>query len=53
LVTVNGRPPAQADLKKQSENDMNAQQITGSSPARADNRENFLTRNLWLDIISR
>ncbi len=47
LVTVNGRPPAQADIKKQSENDTNARQIVGSKSGKgADNRENFLTPDL-------
>src|SRR5437868_2616081 len=50
LLSVNGRPPASADLKKQSENDGNARQLFGSStPHKGDNRENFLTP----EIVSR
>src|SRR5258708_3014784 len=45
LLTVNGRSPAQADVKKQSENDENARQVLGQSKsAKAlGNRDNFLT----------
>src|ERR1041385_7904460 len=43
LVEVNGRPPAEADLKKQAENESNASQMTGSKNKKGDNRENFLT----------
>jgi hypothetical protein len=50
LVEVNGRPPADADLKKQAENESNARQMTGNSKSsKSDNRENFLTP----DIVSR
>jgi hypothetical protein len=49
LVEVNGHAPAQADLKKQAENESNAQQMTGSKSNKAENRENFLTP----DIVSR
>lgn len=42
LVEVNGRPPAEADLKKQAENESNARQMTGKAN-KADNRDNFLT----------
>jgi hypothetical protein len=40
---VNGRAPAASDLKKQAENESNAQQMTGSKSKKAENRENFLT----------
>lgn len=43
LVEVNGRPPAEADLKKQAEIESNAQQMTGSKSNKSENRENFLT----------
>jgi hypothetical protein len=43
LVEVNGRPPGEADLKKQAENESNARQMTGSKANKGDNRENFLT----------
>src|SRR6266850_3941139 len=44
LVEVNGRPPAEADLKKQAETDSNARQMTGNSRSNTGgNRENFLT----------
>ena len=43
LVEVNGRPPAEADLKKQAETDSNARQMTGSKSNKSENRENFLT----------
>ena len=48
LLTVNGHPPAQADLKKQLENEANARKILGKSKiARGGpNRENFLTPEL-------
>jgi hypothetical protein len=49
LVEVNGHAPAAGDLKKQAENESNAQQMTGSKSNRAENRENFLTP----DIVSR
>jgi len=44
LVEVNGRPPAETDLKKQAENESNARQMTGNSRSNTGgNRENFLT----------
>src|SRR5438552_226617 len=44
LVSVNGRPPTEADLKKQSDNELNARQLGGQSKSgKGDNRENFLT----------
>lgn len=43
LVEVNGRPPGEADLKKQAENESNARQMTGSKANKGDNRDNFLT----------
>jgi hypothetical protein len=47
LLQVNGHLPSEADLKKQSENEMNIRQITGETrSARGDNRENFLTPEL-------
>jgi hypothetical protein len=47
LLQVNGHLPSEADLKKQSENEMNIRQITGETkPAKGDNRENFLTPEL-------
>ena len=43
LLTVNGKPPGEAELKKQAENETNARQILGSSKrAKRENRENFL-----------
>jgi hypothetical protein len=41
LVEVNGHAPGQSDLKKQSENESNARQMTGSK--KSDTRESFLT----------
>ena len=47
LVEVNGRAPAAADVKKQSENDLNARQMLGQSKSgQAGSRENFLTPEL-------
>src|SRR5437870_2095977 len=47
LLTVNGRQPAQADRKTQSENDTSARQILGAKSGKTgDNRENFLTPEL-------
>ena len=48
LLTVNGRSPAQADVKKQSENDENARQVLGQSKSAkaGDNRENLVTPEL-------
>lgn len=43
LVEVNGHPAAEADLKKQAEDESNARQMTGSKANKGDNRENFLT----------
>jgi hypothetical protein len=44
LVEVNGHPPAEADRRKQSENETGLRQLLGQSKAaRGDNRENFLT----------
>lgn len=44
LVEVNGHPPAEADLKKQAENESNARQMTGKSKSnKGDSRETFLT----------
>jgi hypothetical protein len=43
LIEVNGHTPADADLKKQAENDSNARQMTGSKAKKGDNRENILT----------
>src|SRR2546425_2680013 len=42
LLSVNGRPPAESDVKEQSENDSNARQLFGSSKSeRGDCRENL------------
>jgi hypothetical protein len=49
LVEVNGHAPVPADLKKQAENESNAQQMTGAKSNKAENRENFLTP----EIVSR
>lgn len=47
LLQVNGHLPSEADLKKQSDNEMNIHQITGETKsAKGDNRENFLTPEL-------
>jgi hypothetical protein len=44
LVEVNGRAPAEADRRKQSENETGLRQLLGQSkPVKGDNRENFLT----------
>ncbi len=44
LLEVNGRPPGEADLKKQAENESSARQMTGNSKSKkGDIRENFLT----------
>ncbi len=44
LLTVNGRPPGAAEMRKQSENDNNTRQIIGSKSGKAaENRDNFLT----------
>lgn len=46
LLQVNGHLPSEADLKQQSDNEMNVRQITGEKHAKGDNRENFLTPEL-------
>ena len=47
LLSVNGKPPGEADLKKQSENEINARQIVGpSKDGKGEDRENFLTPEL-------
>src|SRR5712671_209060 len=43
LVEVNGHAPAEADLKKQAENESSARQMTGSKSNKGGDRENFLT----------
>jgi hypothetical protein len=43
LVEVNGHAPAEADLRKQAENESNARQVTGSKSNKGNDRENFLT----------
>ena len=47
LLEVNGRAPADGDLKKLAENESNYRLLTGKSKAaKKDNRENFLTPEL-------
>jgi hypothetical protein len=47
LLQVNGHPPSDADLKQQTDNEMNIRQITGEAKRpQGDNRENFLTPEL-------
>ena len=47
LLEVNGHPPAEADLRKQSDNESTVHQLLGQSKSSAgDNRENFLTPEL-------
>src|SRR5215471_15993230 len=47
LVSVNGRPPSEADLKKHSENEVNGQHLVGPSKSgKGDKRENLLTPEL-------
>jgi hypothetical protein len=47
LLEVNGHPPAESDLRKQSDNESMVRQILGQSRNRAgDNRESFLTPEL-------
>jgi len=47
LIEVNGKPPGEADRKKQTENETNIRQLlAGSKTARADRRENLLTHEL-------
>jgi hypothetical protein len=47
LLEVNGHRPGEADVRKQSENEINVRQLLGqSNAAGGDNRENFLTPEL-------
>lgn len=46
LLQVDGHPPSESDLKKQSDNEMSVRQITGETRRKGDNRENFLTTEL-------
>ena len=47
LLEVNGRPPAAADVKKQSENELSARQLLGPTKSgEAASRENVLTPEL-------
>jgi hypothetical protein len=47
LLEVNGRPPGEADLRKQSDNESTVHQLLGQSKSSGgDNRENFLTPEL-------
>jgi len=47
LISVDGHPPTEADLKKHAENELNARQLSGQSKSgKGDNRENFLTPEL-------
>ncbi len=47
LLEVNGHAPANVDLKKQSENDLNVRQLLGQSkPATGQSADNFLTPEL-------
>lgn len=47
LVAVNGHPPRQADLKVQSDNEINVRQILGESKtASGTSQDNFLTPEL-------
>jgi len=47
LMEVNGRAPAQGDLKKQAENELNVRQVLGNSKsANSANKDNFLTPEL-------
>jgi hypothetical protein len=46
LLQVNGHAPSDADLKKQSDNEMSVRQLTGEKKSSGDNRENFLTADL-------
>jgi hypothetical protein len=48
LLSVNGHPPAQKDIKKQLENEANARKVIGKSKTTRGgvNRENFLTPEL-------
>ncbi|HYG33306.1 MAG TPA: hypothetical protein VEC99_00890 [Clostridia bacterium] len=47
LLEVNGRPPGNAEARKQSETEMNVRQLLGQSKAGVnENRDNFLTPEL-------
>jgi hypothetical protein len=47
LLQVNGHLPSEADLRKQTENEMNLRQITGEAKSpKGDSREYFLTPEL-------
>lgn len=46
LLQVNGHAPSEADLKQQSDNEMNVRQLTGEKKSKGDNRETFLTAEL-------
>src|SRR5215831_17215351 len=47
LISVNGRPPTEAELKIQSENETHTRRLLGQSKSgKGDNRENFLTPDL-------
>jgi len=46
LLQVNGHAPSEADLKQQSDNEMNVRQLTGEKKNNGDNRETFLTAEL-------
>jgi hypothetical protein len=47
LLEVNGHPPAETDLRKQSDNELTVNRLLGQSKNNAgDNRENFLTPEL-------
>jgi len=47
LMTVNGRPPAQADMKKQTDTESSGNQILGGAKSkRGEQRENFLTAEI-------
>jgi hypothetical protein len=44
LMQVNGRPPGDTENKKESENESNARQLSGSAKSRSsDNKDNILT----------
>jgi len=54
LMEVNGRPPAEADVKKQADNEMTGGQLLGQpKSARGEQRENFLTAEVVARSISR
>ena len=47
LIAVNGRAPAEADVRKQSENESNGNELMGESKSkRGGHRENFLTAEM-------